>query len=194
MGFVEEFCIPMFKFFVCIGVVLLIGAIINIIKDKVKGKAKQKILMKRDISNCDIDVLILTLKKIKGYNKIIVNNKYIMRITEYNIDVILVCDYYGILYGNEEDLTWNFKSDQKNEVITNPTIEFKKYIEEIKEKIGNYQIREYILLGGNTISNIQFKEIEVVRRSNILYVLSEKKYGKKYTKEEIDSLYNKLVM
>lgn len=194
ISYAEEIAMPIFKFLVCIGALLLIGAIINIIKDKVRGKSKQKILKKRDISSCGTDVIALSLDKIKGYKRIITNKNYIIRINEYSIDAILICDYYGILSGEEVSEKWNFKSDKEEIMVENPIIEFEKYINNIENKIGNYEIKKYILLGGNTFLNIQFKNIEVLRSNNIYYELSTKMEAKKYTEEEIDNIYQKIIM
>lgn len=186
--------IPLFKFFSCIFVILLIGAIINIIVDKIKGVSNQHILKKRDISNSDIEVLIMTLNRIKGYKKIFIYNKYVIRITEYGIDAILVCDYYGILYGKESSINWKFKNGSIYDKINNPLIEFEKYLEIIQNKIECYDINRYILLGGNTILNIPVKKTQVLRRNNIFYILSTKRAGKIYTTQEINKIYQKINM
>lgn len=186
--------IPLFQFFSCIFIIFLIGTIINIVVDKIKGVSNQHILTKRNISNSDIEVLIMTLNIIKGYNKIVIHNKYVIRITEYGIDAILVCDYYGILYGQESSMNWKFKNEDIHDQISNPLIEFKKYIETIQNKIDGCDINRYILLGGNTILNISLRKIEVLRRNNIFYILSTKKTKKKYTIQEVDEIYEKINM
>lgn len=186
--------VPIFKLLSCIFIIFLVGAIINIIVDKIRGVSNQQILRKRNISNSDIEILLIALNKIKGYKKIFIYNKYVIRITEYGIDAILVCDYYGILYGFESSSNWKFKNDSKYDKINNPLIEFQKYLETMQTKIDGHDINKYILLGGNTILNISFKKIEVLRRNNIFYKLSTKRIGKKYTTQEVDKIYQKINM
>lgn len=192
--YLGDIFVPIFKFLSCIFVIFLIGAIINIIIDKIRGVSNQSILKKRNISNNDIEVLIMTLNKIKGYKKFFIYNKYVIRITEYGIDAILVCDYYGLLYGQESSIKWEFKNGSIYDKINNPLIEFEKYLEVIQNKIGGCDINRYILLGGNTILNIPLKKIEVLRTNNIFYRLSTKRTGKKYTIQEVNKIYKKINM
>lgn len=190
-GFIDNVVLPMFQVFICIGFLFLIGAFINIIKDKIKGNANQKIFQKRDIKNAGMDTFLISLKEIKGYSKILVYKNYIIRIHEYGIDAIIICDFYGILTGLEEDITWNFKNNDSRQVIANPLIEFKKYIDLIENKLNIKDINRYILLGSNTILNNSFKNVKVIRTNEARYVLATKGL-KKYTKEQVDEFYKKI--
>lgn len=192
--YADDLMIPVFKFLLCIGFVFLIGAIINIIIDKKKGLSNQNLLKKRDISKSDIDTLIISLDNLKGYKKVFTHNNYLIVITEYAINAVLVCDYYGILLGNESDRVWNLKNGKVNSEIENPLIKYYKYLSDIEEKLSDINIKRYILLGGNSLLRIPIKNIKVIRRNNIFYTLSIRKDGKIYTPEEVDEIYKKINM
>lgn len=192
--YADDLMIPVFKFLLCIGFIFLIGAIINIIIDKKKGLSNQNLLKKRDISKSDINTLIINLDKLKGYKKIFTHDKYLIVITEYAINAVLVCDYYGILSGNECDSMWNLNNGKINNKIANPLVDFYKYLSDIENKLNNINIKKYILLGGNSLLRIPIKNIKVIRRNNIFYTLSTRKDGKIYTIEEIDKIYKKFNM
>ncbi|HPF83562.1 MAG TPA: hypothetical protein PLV83_05335 [Bacilli bacterium] len=191
---VDSVIIPIFKFLVLIGILFLIGAIINIIIDKIRGKSNQHIFRKRNIDNSNEDTLALLFNKVNGYKRIIKYDDIILFINEYGIKAILICDIYGILSGNENDKSWQLKANNRDTLITNPIIGFRDKLTKISSKIGNEEITEYILLGGHCFLNIEFKSINLVRTNKIFYTLSKKDGNKKYSVDEIDNIYEKLKM
>ena len=116
----ENIIFSIFKFLLFIIIFLIVGAFIKILLDIVKGRNKQKLFKKRDITGSNISILETEIKRIKGYHKIFKTKNYLVYINEYHIDLILYCDYYGMLSGKENDEYWVFNSDSEKRKIANP--------------------------------------------------------------------------
>lgn len=183
-----------FKFLLCIVVFLIGGAFVKILLDLIRGKSKTNILKEKDIKDSDLKILEIELSRIKGYHKIFRTNKFLVYINEYHIDLILLCNYYGMLTGNENDEYWQFNSDLEKSTIVNPIYELEKIKENLIKKTGINKIRMYILLGSNTRLNVKISKINVIRRNNAYFTLSKRNEKKKYTQNEVDLMYKKIKM
>ena len=190
----EDIVFGIFKLLLLIGSVLIIGAFIKIIIDIIKRKKGCVLFKKRNIIGSDIDILASQLLNMKGYKKIFKTTEYLVFINEYQIDLVFFCDYFGMLSGKENDPTWYFNSDSYKQKIENPIVVLDRIKKRLIEKIGNNNIREYILLGSNTLLNVSIIRTNVIRRNNAYYALTKRNGKKKYTIEEIDELYKKINM
>lgn len=183
-----------FKFLLCVFIFLIGGAFVKILLDLIRGKSKTNILKEKDIKDSDLKILEIELSRIKGYHKIFRTNKFLVYINEYHIDLILLCNYYGMLTGNENDEYWQFNSDLEKSTIVNPIYELEKIKENLIKKTGINKIRMYILLGSNTRLNVKISKINVIRRNNAFFTLSKRNEKKKYTQNEVDLMYKKIKM
>lgn len=190
----ESIVIFIFKFLLFIILFLITGAFIKIFLDVVRGRSKYQIFKKCDITGSDINILAIELSKIKGYHKIFKTNDYLVYINEYHVDLILFCDYYGMLSGSENDLYWNFNSDFEKRKIDNPKITLETLKQNLIKKTGIDKIRTYILLGSNTRLNVKISKMNIIRRNNAYFTLSKRNEKKKYTHNEIDLIYEKIKM
>ena len=102
-------------------------------------------------------------------------------------------DVYGIVIGKENDQYWSLKGIEKETEIVNPLNSFIKFNNEIKNKIGNYSIKSYIIMGGNCLFRVSLKTIKILKMNNFNYILNKKDMKAKYSKSEIDKIYNELV-
>lgn len=190
--------IEMFKYFMIPGFllffVIIIGLIYRIYIDiKMQRMYQNNIFKNIDISKCKIDTVITILNTFKGYSKIIKHDNFIFYITEYGMYEGIIFDVYGTVTGKENDEYWNLKDKQEDEKIINPLIEFSEFRKNIREKAGNNQIDKYIIMGGNCIFRIPLKSIKIVRMNTFNYILNKRDMKPKYTKEQIDKIYNDLL-
>ncbi len=190
--------IEMFKYFMIPGFLLffaiIIGLIYRIYIDiKMQRMYQNNIFKNIDISKCKIDTVITILNTFKGYSKIIKHDDFIFYITEYGMYEGIIFDVYGTVTGKENDEYWNLKDKQEDEKITNPLIEFSEFRKNIREKAGNNQIDKYIIMGGNCIFRIPLKSIKILRMNTFNYILNKRDMKPKYTKEQIDKIYNDLL-
>lgn len=190
--------IVMFKYFMIPGFllffVIIIGLIYRIYIDiKMQRMYQNNIFKNIDISKCKIDTVITILNTFKGYSKIIKHDNFIFYITEYGMYEGIIFDVYGTVTGKENDEYWNLKDKQEDEKIINPLIEFSEFRKNIREKAGNNQIDKYIIMGGNCIFRIPLKSIKILRMNTFNYILNKRDMKPKYTKEQIDKIYNDLL-
>ncbi len=190
--------IVMFKYFMIPGFLLffaiIIGLIYRIYIDiKMQRMYQNNIFKNIDISKCKIDTVITILNTFKGYSKIIKHDNFIFYITEYGMYEGIIFDVYGTVTGKENDEYWNLKDKQEDEKIINPLIEFSEFRKNIREKAGNNQIDKYIIMGGNCIFRIPLKSIKILRMNTFNYILNKRDMKPKYTKEQIDKIYNDLL-
>lgn len=179
---------------ICFGITLLliICSILRMIIDAIRGKNEHKIFKKRNIIGSDISILATELSKIKGYSKIYKTDNYLIYINEYSIDLVLFCDYYGMITGQQEDDYWFFNSDLDKQKVDNPIMLLEKMKQNLIGIIGKQKIRAYILLGSNTRLNMKVTNTEIIRRKNAYYVLSKRNEKKIYTPKQIDEMYEKI--
>lgn len=179
-------------FLVFIGIIL--GLIYRIIIDiRMRRMYQNNIFRNIDISKCKIDTVLTMLGTFKDYSRIIKHNDFIFYITEYGIYEGIVFDVYGTVTGKEEDEYWNLKDNQEDEKIINPLLSFENFTKEIRKKIGNLKVEKYIIMGGNCIFRIPLKSIRILRMNSFSYILNKKEIKKKYSKEQIDKVYNDLL-
>lgn len=179
---------------VLIVIFLVIGLLIHLIKDLyMQRMSKNNIFKNADISNSRIDTIEDILNHFDGYKKFIQHQNFIFYITEYGIYTSIILDVYGIVIGKENDQYWSLKGIEKETEIVNPLNSFIKFNNEIKNKIGNYSIKSYIIMGGNCLFRVSLKTIKILRMNNFNYILNKKDMKAKYSKSEIDRIYNELV-
>lgn len=183
-----------FKFLLFIVIFLIGGSFIKIFLDLVRGKSKLNIFREKDIKDSDMKILEMELSRIKGHHKIFKTSKFLVYINEYHIDLILLCKYYGMLTGKETDEFWYFNSDVEKNKIINPIYELEDIKDNLIRKTGINKIRTYILLGSNTRLNVKISKTNVIRRNNAYFTLSKRNEKRKYTQNEVDSIYEKIKM
>jgi hypothetical protein len=190
--------IEIFKSFMIPGSLLffgiLIGFIFRIYMDiKMQRMYQNNIFKNIDISKCKIDTVITILNTFKGYSKIIKHGDFIFYITEYGMYEGVIFDVYGTVIGKENDEYWNLRDNQEDEKIINPLIKFNEFRNQVREKVGNSQIDKYIIMGGNCIFRVPLKSIKILRMNAFNYILNKMDMKPKYTKEQIDKIYNDLL-
>ena len=179
-------------FLVCISIIL--GLIYRIIIDiKMRRMYQNNIFRNVDISKCKIDTVVTMLNTFNEYSRIIKHKNFIFYITEYGIYEGIVFDVYGTVTGNEDDEYWNLKDNQEDEKIINPLIVFDNFTKEVRNKIGNLKVEKYIIMGGNCIFRISLKSIKILRMNSFSYIFNKKEIKKKYSKEQIEKVYNDLL-
>lgn len=190
--------IEMFKYFMIPGFLIFFGILIGLvyriyIDIKMQRMYQNNIFKNIDISKCKINTVITILKTFNGYSKIIKHGDFIFYITEYGMYEGIVFDVYGTVIGKENDEYWNLKDDQEDEKIINPLIKFYEFRKKVREKAGNSQIDKYIIMGGNCIFRVPLKSIKILRMNNFNYILNKMEMRPKYTKQEVDKIYDDLL-
>ena len=189
--------IELFKYLMIPGFLVFFGMLIGLvyriyIDIKLRRMYQNNIFKNIDISKCKIDTVITILNTFKGYSKIIKHEDFIFYITEYGMYEGVIFDVYGTVTGKENDEYWNLKDNQEDEKIINPLVKFNEFRKQIREKAGNANIDKYIIMGGNCIFRIPLKSIKILRMNNFNYVLNKIDMKQKYTKEQIDKIYDDL--
>jgi len=173
---------------------ILIGLIYRIYIDiKMQRMYQNNIFKNIDISKCKIDTVVTILNTFKGYSKIIKHGDFIFYITEYGMYEGIIFDVYGTITGQENDEYWNLRDNQEDEKIVNPLIKFDEFRTKVREKAGNCQIDKYIIMGGNCIFRVPLKSIKILRMNTFNYILNKREIRAKYTKQEVDKIYNDLL-
>ncbi len=190
--------ITIFEYLMIPGFLLFIGILIGLvyriyIDIRMQRMYQNNIFKNIDISKCKIDTVATILSNFNGYSKIIKHGDFIVYITEFGMYEGIVYDVYGTVTGKENDEYWNLKDNQEDEKILNPLIKFNEFRKQVREKAGNIQIDKYIIMGGNCIFRIQLKSIKILRMNNFNYILNKKDIKQKYTKQQIDKIYNDLL-
>lgn len=186
----EYLMIPGFLVFISI----ILGLIYRIIIDiKMRRMYQNNIFKNIDISKCKIDTVVTMLSTFNEYSRIIKHKDFIFYITEYGIYEGIVFDVYGTVTGKEDDEYWNLKDSKEDEKIINPLIRFDDFTNEVRKKIGNLKIEKYIIMGGNCIFRIPLKSIKILRMNSFSYILNKKEVKKKYSKEQLEKIYNDLL-
>lgn len=173
---------------------IIFGLIYRIIIDiKMRRMYQNNIFKNIDISKCKIDTVVTMLSTFNEYSRIIKHKDFIFYITEYGIYEGIVFDVYGTVTGKEDDEYWNLKDSKEDEKIINPLIRFDDFTNEVRKKIGNLKIEKYIIMGGNCIFRIPLKSIKILRMNSFSYILNKKEVKKKYSKEQLEKIYNDLL-
>ncbi len=137
-----------------------------------------------------IDYIIMMINESNQYKKYLVNNDNIILITEVNIYFMKVLELKNKITGkiDENYLTEEIGSKKykiKN-VIKNYNKEYYNYQNKIKEKI-----KKYIVIRNDCSMNIDDNDIKIIHNKNLLFEID--KGFKKYSKIDIDNIYNKLL-
>ena len=62
----------------------------------------------------------------------------------------------------------------------------------INECLGNKEIKEYIIMGGNCIFLVKLSSAKILRMNNVFVTFTKTEMKKVYTEEEIDAMADSL--
>ena len=172
---------------------IFVAFIFKVIKEVIKKEVSLEDFTKEvDVRYARCDTVYNSLEKIKNYHKIVLlTNDTMLFMNEYSISLITVKNYIGTLKGNEDDKILTIKSEEELEV-ENPKILLNKVYDKIKEKIPNYEVKKYLILGAVCITNLKYKDIKILRMNNYYYYINKLGIKKIYTKEIIDKVFDGL--
>ena len=174
-------------------ILLLILALIRIIYGLIKnGKKERNLFKKTDISDSKMNTIITMLSTYKGYYKLLTNNNLIVFITEYGIYMGFIIDEIGTVVGEENSDYWVVKSTGSDTRISNKMFLFNDIKKKINECLGNKEIKEYIIMGGNCIFLVKLSSAKILRMNNVFMTFTKTEMKKVYTEEEIDAMADSL--
>lgn len=137
-----------------------------------------------------IDYIIMMINESKQYKKHIINNDNIILITETNIYFMKILELKNKIIGKIKD---NYlveeigsKKYKIKNVIKNYNEEYYSYQNKIKENI-----KKYIIIRNDCNMSIDDKDIKIIHNKNLLFEID--KGIKKYSKNDIDNIYDKLL-
>ena len=153
---------------------ILVAFIFKVIKEVINKEVSLEDFTKEvDVRYARCDTVYNSLEKIKNYHKIVLlTNDTMLFMNEYSISLITVKNYIGTLKGNEDDKILTIKSEEELEV-ENPKILLNKVYDKIKEKIPNYEVKKYLILGAVCITNLKYKDIKILRMNNYYYYINK---------------------
>lgn len=160
-----------------------------IIKE-IKNKKYSRNPFKKVKETRTIDYIIMMINESKLYKKYIIDNDNIILMTETNIYFMKILDLKNKISGKIRD---NYLIEQ----IGNKQYKIKNIIRNYKEEYNSYQgkikekIREYIIIRNDCNMSIDDKNIKIIHNKNLLFEID--KGNKKYSKKDIDDIYNKLL-
>lgn len=160
-----------------------------IIKE-IKNKKYSRNPFKKVKETRTIDYIIMMINESKLYKKYIIDNDNIILMTETNIYFMKILDLKNKISGKIKD---NYLIEQ----IGNKQYKIKNIIRNYKEEYNSYQskikekIREYIIIRNDCNMSIDDKNIKIIHNKNLLFEID--KGNKKYSKKDIDDIYNKLL-
>lgn len=174
-------------------ILLLILALIRIIYGLIKnGKKERNLFKKTDISDSKMNTIITMLSTYKGHYKLLTNNNLIVFITEYGIYMGFIIDEIGTVVGEENSDYWVVKSTGSDTRISNKMFLFNNIKKKINECLGNKEIKEYIIMGGNCIFLVKLSSAKILRMNNVFMTFTKTEMKKVYTEEEIDAMADSL--
>lgn len=174
-------------------ILLLILALIRIIYGLIKnGKKERNLFKKTDISDSKMNTIITMLSTYKGHYKLLTNNNLIVFITEYGIYMGFIIDEIGTVVGEENSDYWVVKSTGSDTRISNKMFLFNDIKKKINECLGNKEIKEYIIMGGNCIFLVKLSSAKILRMNNVFMTFTKTEMKKVYTEEEIDAMADSL--
>ena len=174
-------------------ILLLILALIRIIYGLIKnGKKERNLFKKTDISDSKMNTIITMLSTYKGHYKLLTNNNLIVFITEYGIYMGFIIDEIGTVVGEENSDYWVVKSTGSDTRISNKMFLFNDIKKKINECLGNKEIKEYIIMGGNSILMVKLYSAKILRMNNVFMTFTKTEMKKVYTEEEIDAMADSL--
>ena len=172
---------------------IFVAFIFKVIKEVINKEVSLEDFTKEvDVRYARCDTVYNSLEKLNNYHKIVLlTNDTMLFMNEYSISLITVKNYIGTLKGNEDDKILTIKSEEELEV-ENPKILLNKVYDKIKEKIPNYEVKKYLILGAVCITNLKYKDIKILRMNNYYYYINKLGKQKIYTKEIIDKVFEDL--
>ena len=172
---------------------IFVGFIFKVIKEVIKKEVSLEDFTKEvDVRYARCDTVYNSLEKLNNYHKIVLlTNDTMLFMNEYSISLITVKNYIGTLKGNEDDKILTIKSEEELEV-ENPKILLNKVYDKIKEKIPNYEVKKYLIIGAVCITNLKYNDIKILRMNNYYYYINKLGIKKIYTKEIIDKVFDGL--
>lgn len=138
-----------------------------------KGKKGLNIFKKYDSIN-EVNMFLTDIENIKGYKKLIKEKNGFILINEAGVFEVRFIYFRGVVEGDIKDLNWKAKNGE----IKNPFI--------LKEE----KLFQYLVLTKNMLSKI--KNVRLVTKTRLVFVLEKHLNKKIYTKEDIDRIYNNI--
>lgn len=174
-------------------ILLVVIALIRIIYGLIKNSKKERNIFKKiDISDSKMNTIITMLSTYKGYYRLLTKNNLIIFITEYAIYMGFIIDEVGTVVGEENSDYWILKSTGSDTRISNKMFLFNDIKKKLKERLGNKEIKEYIIMGGNCIFLVKLVSAKILRMNNVFVTFTKTEMKKVYTEEEIDAMADSL--
>lgn len=188
----EIFRIYTYPLFFLIGCILVVF-ILKVIKEIIMKEVSLKDFTKEvDVRYARCDTVYNSLERLNNYHKIVLlTNDTMLFMNEYSISLITVKNYIGTLKGNEDDEVLIIKSEEEL-IVENPKILLNKVYDKVKEKIPDYEVKKYLILGTVCITNLKYNDIKILRMNNYYYYINKLGNQKIYTKETIDKVFEGL--
>ena len=188
----EMFRIYTYPLFFLIGCILVVF-ILKVIKEIIMKEVSLKDFTKEvDVRYARCDTVYNSLEGVNNYHKIVLlTNDTMLYMNEYSISLITVKNYIGTLKGNEDDEVLTIKSEEEL-IVENPKILLNKVYDKVKEKIPDYEVKKYLILGTVCITNLKYNDIKILRMNNYYYYINKLGNQKIYTKETIDKVFEGL--
>lgn len=180
---------PVYAIIILLFILALIRIIYGLIKN---GKKERNLFKKTDISDSKMNTIITMLSTYKGHYKLLTNNNLIVFITEYGIYMGFIIDEIGTVVGEENSDYWVVKSTGSDTRISNKMFLFNDIKKKINECLGNKEIKEYIIMGGNCIFLVKLSSAKILRMNNVFMTFTKTEMKKVYTEEEIDAMADSL--
>lgn len=182
----------MYPAYFVVGIILIL-ALVRIIYGLISNKKKERSIFKKvDISDSKMNTIVTMLSTYKGYYKLLTNNNFVVYITEYGIYMGFIIDEVGTVVGEENSDYWVLKSTGEDRKISNKMLLFNDIRKKIEERLGNKEIKEYIIMGSNCIFLVKLSSAKILRMNNVLMTFTKTEMRKVYTEEEIDTIANSL--
>lgn len=176
-------------------IVLILTAIKIFIDYRKYGKKVFSSFKKTEAINIFRKSLEISIKNLNSYYRIInIDENNFILILESGIYVINLCDYQGMITGDVKDKMLTLKANTENEEkLNNPILIVKENIMDLKNKLS-INIGGYVLLKkGCLFSVLNRTDIKVIPATAFYYHFSKLVSTKIYSKEQVDSLYEKIV-
>ena len=161
-----------------------------IIIKEIKNRKYSRNPFKKIEETTIVDYIIMMINESKQYKKHIINNDNIILITETNI-------YFMKILELKNKITGKIKDNYLLEEIGSKKYKIKNVIKNYNEEYYNYQnkikenIKKYVIIRNDCNMSIDDKDIKIIHNKNLLFEID--KGIKKYSRNDIDNIYNKLL-
>lgn len=176
-------------------IVLVLTGIKVFLDYKKYGKKVFSSFRKTEDINIFRKSLEISIKNLDSYYRIIdIDENNFILILESGIYVLNLCDYQGMITGDIKDRLLTLKANTENEEkLNNPVFVVRKTKEELNEKVTD-DITGYVLLKkGCLFSVLNRTDIKVIPATAFYYHFSKLVSTKIYSREQVDSIYEKIV-